>query len=147
MNVARSSKILAPVPQITRHRKSEVCDLGKLKIYTNLKCWLQEVWTRGCVMSFHLFVWMFCVSVPCSMSAMEKQKFLHRMHARTTPSPSFLGTICSYKIRGYHSGVADESIVMPSSSEPISPTTAWNWRWKHHSSLKRMGTCLPVDTI
>ena len=37
---------------------------------------------------------------------MDREQFLHRIHARTTPSPSLLGTIFSYKIRGYHSGVA-----------------------------------------
>jgi hypothetical protein len=37
MNVTRSSKMLAPLPQITQHRTSEVCDLGKLIIYKNLK--------------------------------------------------------------------------------------------------------------
>ena len=136
MNVARSSKMLAPLPKIARHRKSEVCDLEKLKIYKNLKCWLQEVWTRVCVMSVHLFVRTFCIWVPCSMSAVEKEQFLHRIYVRTPSSPSLLGTICCYKIRGYHSGVAEESIFMLSSPEPISPTTAWNWRWNIKILLK-----------
>ena len=54
---------------------------------------------------------------------MEKEQFLYRIYARTTPSRSLLGKICSYKIRGYHSGVAEESVFMPSSSDPISPRT------------------------
>ena len=46
--------------------------LGSSKFTKNLKRWLQEVWTRGCVMSVHLFVRMFCIWVPCWVSAMEK---------------------------------------------------------------------------
>jgi len=91
------------LPQITRHRISVVCDLGKLIIYKNLKWWLQEVWTRGCVMSVHLFFRMFCIWVPCLQ--WEENSFCIAF-TRVQPSPFFAGTIFSYKFRGYHSGVA-----------------------------------------
>jgi len=39
---------------------------------------------------------------------MENEQLLYRIHVRTPPSLSLLGTICSYKIRGYHSVVTEE---------------------------------------
>jgi len=60
-------------------------------------------------MSVNSFVRMFCIWVPCRVSAMENEQLLYRIDARTPPSLSLLGTICSYKIRGYHSVVTEDS--------------------------------------
>lgn len=107
MNVARSSKLLAPPPQIMLHRISQDCGLGKLTIYKNLKWCLQEVNASLRHVCPSIRPKVLCLEFDVGCMQWENTGFASHSRAYT-PSPSLLGKICSYKIRGSQSGVAEE---------------------------------------